>query len=85
VPIGSIVTDDLRAELTRHHEGEDSRITIECQCERRYNLKGHNLKRDFGSLASAKEAHVPRAAYTPGSPRATGGCMALAPHLHTVV
>jgi hypothetical protein len=59
---------DLRAELNRQHELEDSRITIEHQHERRRNLEGHNPERDFGSLVLVKEAHVPHATHTPSSP-----------------
>jgi hypothetical protein len=76
---------NLRPELNRHREGEDNCITIECQCERHHNLEGHNLEKDFGSLALVKEAPVPCATHIPSSHGATGGCMTLAPHLHMVV
>jgi hypothetical protein len=52
----SIVMDDLRDELIHHHRGEDSRITIEHHRERRRNIEGRNLERDFESLAPAREA-----------------------------
>jgi hypothetical protein len=34
---------DLRAEINRHHSGEDSRITIERLRERRQDVEGRNL------------------------------------------
>jgi hypothetical protein len=42
---------NLRAELNRHHDDEDSRITIERQHERRRNIEGRNLEGEFNSLA----------------------------------
>jgi hypothetical protein len=75
---------NLRAELNRHREGEDNRMTIECQHDR-CNIEGRNLERDFGSLAPAKEALEPHAMHTLSSPGATSGCMSLAPHLCMVV
>jgi hypothetical protein len=44
---------DLRAELNRRPDGEDSHITIERQRERRRNIKGRNLEGEFNSLAPA--------------------------------
>jgi hypothetical protein len=77
---------DLRAEINRRHGGEDGRVTIERQHERRQDIEGRNLEKDFDSYAplhkgpSAREAH-------PLAPRELqgGGCMALAPHLRMVV
>jgi hypothetical protein len=43
----SIVMADLCDELICHHRGEDSRITIERHRERRSNIEGRNLERDF--------------------------------------
>jgi hypothetical protein len=48
-PMVSYATVDLRAEINRCHGGEDSRITIERQCERRRNIEGRNLEKDFDS------------------------------------
>jgi hypothetical protein len=47
----SIATTDLRNELIHCCRGEDSRITIECHRERRRNIEGRNLERDFESLS----------------------------------
>jgi hypothetical protein len=51
VPAASIAMANLRAELNRHHDDEDSRITIERQHERRRNIEGRNLEGEFDSLA----------------------------------
>jgi hypothetical protein len=67
---------DLRAELNRHREGEDSCIPIERQRERHRNLKGHNLEKDFDPLVPAQEAPIAHAMHTSSSPATTGGCMA---------
>jgi hypothetical protein len=85
VLMANVATADLRTELNCHHEGKDRRITIECQLERHPNLKGHNLEKDFGSLALAWEAVVAHGTPSSSSPAATRGCMALAPHLCMVV
>jgi hypothetical protein len=45
--LSNIATVDLRDELIHRRRGEDSRITIEHQHERPYNIKGRNLERDF--------------------------------------
>jgi hypothetical protein len=76
-PTVSLATAGLMAELDRCHSGEDGHITIERHCKRR-----RNLKRDFGPPATAPTGHATR---TPSSPRAVGGCIELAPHLHMVV
>jgi hypothetical protein len=55
-PTASATMTDLQAELNCHRGGEDSRITIERQCERRRNLEG-----EFDSLAPAWEAPTVRA------------------------
>jgi hypothetical protein len=47
----SITTIDLCSELIRYHRGEDSHITIEHHRERRHNIEGRNLERDFESYA----------------------------------
>jgi hypothetical protein len=38
---------DLREEINRHHGGEDSRTAIECHHERRRDIEGHSLEKDF--------------------------------------
>jgi hypothetical protein len=53
VPAASIAMANLRAELNRRHDSEDSHITIERQRERRRNIKGRNLEGEFNSLAPA--------------------------------
>jgi hypothetical protein len=75
----------LRDELNHHRRGEDSRITIERRHERRRNIEGRNLERDFESLAPSREALVARVMRPPSSPTGSGGCMALARHLRMVV
>jgi hypothetical protein len=57
----SIATADLRDELIRRCQGEDSRITIERHRERHRNVEGCNLERDFESLVPAQEAPAARA------------------------
>jgi hypothetical protein len=42
---------DLRAELNRHRDGKDSRITIRHQGNRRRNIEGRDLEGKFNSLA----------------------------------
>jgi hypothetical protein len=85
VPVASIATTDLRAELNHHHDGEDSRITIEWQRERCHNIEDRNLKREFHSLVLARDVPAVPVACPPSSPRLSRGCMVLAPHLHMVV
>jgi hypothetical protein len=85
VPIASIATAHFHVELNRRHEGKDSRITVERQCERHHNLEARNLEKVFSYLAPTREARVACATHSPSSPAATGGCMALAPHLCMVV
>jgi hypothetical protein len=46
----SIATTDLRDESIRRRRGKDSRITIERHRERRRNIEGRNLERDFNVL-----------------------------------
>jgi hypothetical protein len=75
---------DLRVELNHRRDGEDSRITIEHQCERCRNIEGRNLEREFDSLAPVQVAPAVRIARPPSSPGLVGGCMALGPHLHMV-
>jgi hypothetical protein len=44
-------TDDLRAELNRRCTGEDARVSLERARERRQNIEGRNLDRDFAAEA----------------------------------
>jgi hypothetical protein len=71
VPVVSIATADLRAELNCRRGEEDSCITIERQCERRHNVEGRNLKRDFDSLVT-QEVPVARAVRPPSPPKDVG-------------
>jgi hypothetical protein len=78
-------TTDLREEINCHRGGEDSRTTIERNCERRRDIEGRNLERDFdlhapAGVRQAAHAPLPLAPWELG-----GGCMALAPHLRMVV
>jgi hypothetical protein len=84
-PIASYATADLRAEINRRRGGEDGRVTIERRRERRRDIKGRNLEKDFDSHALSRRSPSAREAYLPSSPGVTGGCMALAPHLRMVV
>jgi hypothetical protein len=69
----SIITTDLYDELIRCHRGEDSRITIERHRERRRNIEGRNLERDFKYLAPAREAHATCAVRPPSTTTGYGG------------
>jgi hypothetical protein len=73
-------TGDLRAELNRRHTREDARISLERARERRQNIKGHNLDRDFA--AEAPQTPMGARSQT-GVPLAGVGCAALADHLRT--
>jgi hypothetical protein len=73
-------TDDLRAELNRRCTGEDARVSLERARERRQNIEGRNLNRDFA--ADAPQTPVGARSQT-GVPLAGVGCAALADHLHT--
>jgi hypothetical protein len=74
-------TDDLRAELNHRLMGEDSRISLERARERRQNIEGRNLDRDFAT----KAPQTPMGARSQtGVPLAGVGCAALAGHLRTV-
>jgi hypothetical protein len=44
-------TNDLQAELNRKRVGEDTRISLERARERRQNIEGRNLDRDFVAVA----------------------------------
>jgi hypothetical protein len=58
-----ITMTDLRVQINYHHDGEDSCITIELQHKRSQNIEGHNLKKDFGSLAPARGSLAARATH----------------------
>jgi hypothetical protein len=78
VPVASLATVDLWAELERRCSGEGDRITIERSREGRCNLDG-----DF---SVADTTPVRQVAHTPTSlVESGGGCMALAPYLRMVV
>jgi hypothetical protein len=74
-------TDDLRTELNRRHTGEDARISLERARERRQNIEGRNLDRDFAAEAPQTPMGTPSQT---GVPLAGVGCAALANHLRTV-
>jgi hypothetical protein len=73
-------TDDLRAELNRRCTGEDARVSLERARERRQNIEGRNLDRDFA--ADAPQTLVGVRSQT-GVPLTGVGCAALADHLRT--
>jgi hypothetical protein len=60
-------------ELICRRRGEDSHITIERHRERRHNIEGCNLERDFESLVLAREAPAARAMRPPSSPAGSRG------------
>jgi hypothetical protein len=74
-------TDDLRAELNHRRTGEDARISLERARERRQNIEGCNLDRNF----AAEAPQTPMGARSQTSVPLTGvGCAALADHLRAV-
>jgi hypothetical protein len=53
----------LRKEINRHRGGEGSRTAIERHHERRQNIEGRNIEKDFDSNAPVRGgpvAHAPR-------------------------
>jgi hypothetical protein len=72
-PMVSYATADLRAEINRRCGGEDGRATIERRRERRRDIEGRNLEKDFDSHASSLKSPSAREAYPPSSPGVTGG------------
>jgi hypothetical protein len=72
-PMASYRTTDLREEINRHRGGEDSRTTIEHNRERRRDLEGHNLERDFDLHAPVGARQAAHAPLPLGSPRVSGG------------
>jgi hypothetical protein len=74
-------TNDLRAKLDRRRAGEDAWASLERARERRQNIDGHNLDRDFAAVAP----QTPMGTWSQtGVPLADVGCAALADHLHAV-
>jgi hypothetical protein len=60
--MASYQTTDLREEINRRRGGEDSRTTIERNRERRRDIEGRNLERDFDLHAptgARQVAHAP--------------------------
>jgi hypothetical protein len=68
---------DLRDKHIRRRRGEDSHITIEYHRERRHNIEGRNLKRDFESLAPTQETSVACVMRPPISPAGSAGVWCL--------
>jgi hypothetical protein len=73
-------TDDLRAELNRRRMGGDARVSLERARERRQNVEGRNLDRDFAT--EAPQTPVGAQSQT-GVPLTGVGCAAIADHLRT--
>jgi hypothetical protein len=73
-------TDDLRAELNHRRTREDARVSLERARERRQNIEGRNLDRDFAT--EAPQTPVGARSQT-GVPLAGMGCAALTDHLCT--
>jgi hypothetical protein len=60
--MASYTTADLRVEINHRCGGEDSRTAIEHNRERRRNIEGRNLEKDFDSHApvcGGLVAHAP--------------------------
>jgi hypothetical protein len=72
-PMVSYATADLRAEINHRRGGEDGQVTIERQRERRRDIEGHNLEKDFDSHASSHKSPSAREAHPSSSPGVTGG------------
>jgi hypothetical protein len=70
--------NDLRAELNHRRAGEDARVSLERERERRQNINGRDLDQDFVVVAP----HTPIGTRSQtGVPLARVGCAALADHL----
>jgi hypothetical protein len=70
--MASYETMDLREEINRRRGGEDNRTTIERNHERRRDIEGRNLERDFDLHAPVGVRHVAHA-LLPLAPREFGG------------
>jgi hypothetical protein len=68
-PMASYATADLRAKINRCRGGEDGRVTIERRRERRRDIEGRNLEKDFDSHAPSHKSPSALEAYLrcPGS------------------
>jgi hypothetical protein len=73
-------TDDLRAELNRRRTGGDARVSLERARERRQNVEGCNLDRDFTTEAPQTPVGAPSQT---GVPLTGVGCAAITDHLRT--
>jgi hypothetical protein len=67
-PMANYQTTDLREEINRRRGGEDSRTTIERNRERRRDIEGRNLERDFDLHAPMGARQVAHAPLPPTSP-----------------
>jgi hypothetical protein len=88
--MASYLATDPREEINHRQGGEDSHTTIERNHERRRDIEGHNLERDFDLHAprgagQAAHAPLPLAPWEFWGGAGGGGCMVLAPHLRMVV
>jgi hypothetical protein len=61
LPMASYETTNLKKEINHHRGGEDSRTTIERNSERRQDIKGRNLEKDFDLHALVGARQVPHA------------------------
>jgi hypothetical protein len=64
---------DLRAKINHHSGRKDSRININRQCERRRNIEGRNLEKDFDSHTLVHGSPVSHVPLPPSSPVVLGG------------
>jgi hypothetical protein len=71
--MASYETTDLREEINHHRDGEDSRTTIERNRERRQDIKGRNLEKNFDLHAPVGVRQVAHAPLSPNSPGVSGG------------
>jgi hypothetical protein len=70
--MASYETTDLREEINHCRGGEDSRTTIERNCERRRDIEGRNLEKDFDLHALVGAHQVAHAPLPPNSPGVLG-------------
>jgi hypothetical protein len=83
-PMASYKMMEIREEINRRRGGEDSRTIIDSNRERRRDINGRNLERDFdlhAPVGACQVIHAP----LPLAPGSFRGCMALAPDLRMVV
>jgi hypothetical protein len=67
-PMASYATADLRAEINRHRGGEDGRVTIERQRERRQDIEGRNLEK-ISTLTRRRIRAHPHVRHIPLAPQ----------------